>query len=186
MTGDRQSLPNSRRRELLPPRRFSQHCGDSIAAVAHVIATFGRCEQVEGRRDERHDVVEAARPRRAQERFQLRECELDGVEIRSYTAAETGAVRPPLRSRGGPPIVCARRGYPRRRRRRAATSAPGSVRRTRRKLGLSIGPSNTAGAVRRRVEARRSPSASASDRTACDHGATCRGGFGHTDVTDQW
>ena len=41
--------------------------------MSRVIATFSRREELERDRYERCDVVEAARPRRAQERLQFRE-----------------------------------------------------------------------------------------------------------------
>ena len=49
--------------------------------MTDIVPTFGRCKERERRRDERIDVVEGARARRAEKRFQLRECEFDRIEI---------------------------------------------------------------------------------------------------------
>jgi hypothetical protein len=56
--------------------------------VSDVIPTFRRCEKCQRRRDERGDVIEREGPGRAKERFQFRECEFDGVEIRTLRRRE--------------------------------------------------------------------------------------------------
>ena len=54
---------------------------EPIAAVSDVVPTFGRRVESERGGDEGGDLIEAARPRRAQECFQFGEGEFDGVEI---------------------------------------------------------------------------------------------------------
>jgi hypothetical protein len=49
--------------------------------VAHKIAAFGNREESERGSDQRTDVIKRSRTRGAEERFQLRERELDGVEV---------------------------------------------------------------------------------------------------------
>jgi len=51
--------------------------------VADEIATFGGRETLERRRDQFTHLVEGPRAGRAQERFQLREGELDGIQVRT-------------------------------------------------------------------------------------------------------
>ena len=61
--------------------RFSQLYSEPIAAMSDVVPTLGRREQCEGRGGERGDVVEGARARGAQERFQFCECHFDRIEV---------------------------------------------------------------------------------------------------------
>lgn len=49
--------------------------------MSDVVPTFGRRVECERGGDEGGDLIEAARPRRAQERFQFGEGELDGIEV---------------------------------------------------------------------------------------------------------
>ena len=49
--------------------------------MAGVIDAFVGREKAEGRRDQRAHVIEAARARRAEKRFQLRERQLDRIEV---------------------------------------------------------------------------------------------------------
>ena len=49
--------------------------------MSDVVPTLGRREERERRRGERGDVVEGARARGPHERFELRECHLDRIEI---------------------------------------------------------------------------------------------------------
>ena len=72
------SVNKARALERFPLRR-----SNSIAAVADVIPTFAWREQVEGDRDERQDLIEAARARGAEKCFQFRERLFDWVEIRA-------------------------------------------------------------------------------------------------------
>ena len=51
--------------------------------MSDVIAAFRWGKELECQPDKRRDVVEAARPRRSQERFEFRERELDRVEVRT-------------------------------------------------------------------------------------------------------
>ena len=60
---------------------FSLRCSEPIAAMSHVVATFGRREEAERRRDQGADLIEAARSRRPEERFQFGEREFDRVEV---------------------------------------------------------------------------------------------------------
>ena len=49
--------------------------------MSRVVATFGGREESQGGRDQRVDVIEAARPRRSQEGFQFSEREFDRIEV---------------------------------------------------------------------------------------------------------
>jgi len=49
--------------------------------VSDVVPTFGWCVECESGGDEGGDLIEVARPRSAQERFQFGEGEFDGVEV---------------------------------------------------------------------------------------------------------
>ena len=49
--------------------------------MSDVVPTFGRREECERGGDEGGDLIEAARPRRAQERFQFGEREFDRIEV---------------------------------------------------------------------------------------------------------
>jgi hypothetical protein len=74
-------LADELKREVYALERFRKRCSDAVAAVAHVIATFEGREEAERDCDERVDVIEGARPRRPQERFQFGEREFDRVEV---------------------------------------------------------------------------------------------------------
>jgi hypothetical protein len=49
--------------------------------MADVVRAFSGGEELEGDRHQGRDLIEVPRPGRAQERFQLGECELDRIEI---------------------------------------------------------------------------------------------------------
>src|SRR5207237_6766342 len=70
-----------RRRSAKPLERFSQLYSEPIAAVSDVVPTLGRREERERGSGERGDVVEGARSRGTQERFQFRERHLDRIEV---------------------------------------------------------------------------------------------------------
>ena len=57
--------------------------------MAHEIPAFLRREELQRDRDEFDDLVEAPRSRRAQERFQLRKRELDGIEVGTVRRQES-------------------------------------------------------------------------------------------------
>lgn len=63
--------------------RFSSPCSYAIPAVPHEVAALARREELQRDRDELDDLVEAARARGPQKRFQLRKRELDRIEIRT-------------------------------------------------------------------------------------------------------
>ena len=54
---------------------------EPIAAVSDVVPTLGRRVECERGSDEGGDLIETARPRRAQERFQFGEGKFDRVEV---------------------------------------------------------------------------------------------------------
>jgi hypothetical protein len=68
---------------------FSQLYSEPIAAVSDVVPTFGGCVEGERGGDEGGDLIEGARPRRAQERFQFGEGEFDGVEVGAVRRQES-------------------------------------------------------------------------------------------------
>jgi len=61
--------------------RFSQLYSEAVAAVPDVIPALVRREEVECCGDEREDLIEAAGPRRPEERFQFGERLFDRIEI---------------------------------------------------------------------------------------------------------
>jgi hypothetical protein len=60
-----------------------------------IVGAFVGREEVERRRDQGADLIEAARPRRSQERFELAERELDRIEVRTV-GRKKPQVRPGL------------------------------------------------------------------------------------------
>jgi hypothetical protein len=69
----------------MPRRLILEHFaflrGNAVAAMPDVVGAFVRHEEAEGGGHEVADVLERARTRGAQERFQFGEGELDGVEV---------------------------------------------------------------------------------------------------------
>jgi hypothetical protein len=109
-----------------------------------VVGAFIGREESEGRQNEVADLVEGARPCGPQERFQFGEGELDPIEVRTVGREEPHVwpTRPiAIRTSG---CLCAARLS-------STTTSPGCSVGTStgstyaRKLGLSIGPSKTAG-----------------------------------------